>query len=68
LIWTTERPQALPSVIPFYIGNWVGLPFVDKPVFLSTLVNSGLAAIENPQERGIKRFKEMEDLSKKWSG
>jgi len=68
LIWTTDRPQALASVIPFYIGNAIGLPFVDKPVLLSTLVSAGLAAIENPQERGIKRFKEMENLSKIWFG
>lgn len=67
LIWTVDRPQALASVIPFYIGNAIGLPFVDKPILLSTLVNAGLAAIENPAERGIKRYPEMEALAKVWS-
>lgn len=30
LIWTWERPQALLSVLPFYIANSLGLSFVDR--------------------------------------
>ena len=30
LIWTWERPQALLSVLPFYIANALGVPFVDR--------------------------------------
>ena len=30
LIWTWERPQALLSVLPFYVANALGLPFIDR--------------------------------------
>ena len=40
LLWTKSRPQALPSVIPFYIGSAIGLPFVDRPVLLEDLSNA----------------------------
>jgi nucleoside-diphosphate-sugar epimerase len=32
LIWTWEKPGALPPVAAFTIGNALGIPFVDKPV------------------------------------
>lgn len=62
LIWTWDRPQALLSVLPFYIGHQVGLPFVDKPVMVETLVKAMVAAIGDPGVRGIKRYDDIEVL------
>eukprot|EP00798_Chlamydomonas_sp_ICE-L_P015492 gene15492-21576_t len=47
LIWTWERPQALPSVIPFYVASKIGIPFIDEPVLLETLVGAALAALQD---------------------
>ena len=63
LIWTKTRPQALVSVIPFYIGNAVGIPSVDKPVMLESLVGACMNVISDEKESGIKRFDEIERLS-----
>ena len=63
LIWTMSRPQALASVVPFYIGSAIGLPFVDRPVLLENLVSSMLAAISNENISGIQRYKEIDALS-----
>lgn len=62
LIWTWERPQALASVIPFYIGNSIGLPFIDKPVLVEDLSESAWNAIEINDEQGIFRYMDMERL------
>jgi len=37
LVYTLERPQALPAVAAFIVGNAIGLPFIDKPVTVDTL-------------------------------
>lgn len=65
LIYTLERPQALISVVPFYLGNLVGLPFVDRPVRVETLVNAAVFGMENDAVSGIQTFREMEALSAK---
>ena len=50
-------------MIPFYIGNAIGIPFIDKPVMLENLVASCLNVLEDNNESGIKRFDEIERLS-----
>lgn len=62
LIYTMDRPQALLSVVPFFIGNAIGLPFVDRPVSVDTLSNAAVYAIENDGVSGIKGYREMGDL------
>jgi nucleoside-diphosphate-sugar epimerase len=63
LIWTWDKPAALFSVVPFYIGSKVGLPFVDRPVQVGTLVDAMIASVQDPSERGIKNFKDMDRLA-----
>ena len=63
LIWTWERPQAILSVLPFFVGYRLGLPFVDKPIQVDQLVDSALMGIEDDRVSGIKRFMDMESLS-----
>ena len=65
LIYTLERPQALVSVVPFYIGNLLGLPFVDRPVRVETLVNAAVYSVENESESGVQTFREMESFGAK---
>lgn len=63
LIWTTERPLALFSVLPFYIGSAIGLPFVDRPVLLESLVRAMITAIGDKNVQGVQRFKQIDNLS-----
>jgi nucleoside-diphosphate-sugar epimerase len=67
LIWTIKKPLALFSVVPFYIANFIGLPFVDKPVMLEDLVSAMLEAIENSKINGVQTYKEIESFSGKFN-
>ena len=51
------------SVLPFFLGWYLGLPFIDKPVLVDTLVGASLAAMQDDSERGVKRFMDMERLA-----
>lgn len=64
IIWTIEKPLALLSVIPFYIGNRIGLPFVDRPVTVQALCTAALNSMKDSNIEGIQRYQEMEDLNK----
>jgi nucleoside-diphosphate-sugar epimerase len=63
LIWTPRRPQALVSVLPFYVGHAIKLPFVDKPVRLEVLAETALRAVEDSSIRGILRFDSMQRIA-----
>eukprot|EP00747_Dinoflagellata_sp_TGD_P185887 gnl/TRDRNA2_/TRDRNA2_42672_c0_seq1.p1 gnl/TRDRNA2_/TRDRNA2_42672_c0~~gnl/TRDRNA2_/TRDRNA2_42672_c0_seq1.p1 ORF type:complete len:450 (+),score=83.08 gnl/TRDRNA2_/TRDRNA2_42672_c0_seq1:164-1351(+) len=63
LIWTWDRPQALPSVIPFYIGNAIGIPIIDKPVMVEDLVSAAFVGMCDSSVSGVLRYKEIENLS-----
>ena len=62
IIWTWNRPLQLLSVIPFYVGNIVGLPFVDRPVQVESLVDAMINTVENSLESGIKNYKEIDRI------
>jgi len=64
LIWTWEKPGALPPVAAFTIGNALGLPFVDKPVSVDLLAAAMLNGLETDSESGIFDYKGMERLAK----
>ena len=63
LIWQIERPQALPSVLPFYIGSAIRLPFVDRPVLLSSLVKAMVTSLRDESVTGVQRFNDIDRLS-----
>jgi nucleoside-diphosphate-sugar epimerase len=67
LIWSPNRLQALPSVIPFYLGNIIGIPFVDRPVFLSSITRAMVAVLEDESVQGIQRYQQIEYLAKRCS-
>lgn len=62
LIWTTKRPQALASVIPFYIGN-VFIPFlIDRPVSVENLVKAVVKSLDDSTISGIQTYKDIDSL------
>lgn len=63
LIWTMKKPVALFSVVPFYIGNFLGLPFVDRPVTLESLTDAMITSLESNSVNGIQRYAEIDSLS-----
>ena len=64
LIWTWKRPTALLSVIPFYIGSRIGLPFVDRPVTVENLIDAMIYSIDSNVE-GIMKFNDIDIMSSK---
>lgn len=65
LIWNWNKPQALPAVVPFYLFAKIGVPFVDKPIQLSTIADSAIGALQDPVVRGILRTEEMKAVAAK---
>lgn len=63
LIWQLERPQALPSVLPFYIGSAIRIPFIDRPVLLSSLVKAMVTSLRDETVSGVQRFNDIDRLS-----
>ena len=65
LVWTWDKPQALPAVVPALVAATVGVPFIDKPVQLATLADSAIGALQDPVVRGILRADDMKQVAKK---
>ena len=51
------------SALPSLIGNFIGLPFVDKPVYLENLVEAILQSITNKKIKGVQRYMEIDTLA-----
>lgn len=64
LIYSLDRVASLPPMGAFFVGNRVGLPFVDRPVSVQTLSTAAVRSISSTQVRGVLRFKEIDRLSK----
>ncbi|CAM9793965.1 unnamed protein product [Phaeothamnion confervicola] len=64
LVWTPSRPFALPPVAAFTIGNFLGLPFVDRPVRVDTLAAAAMAAVGDQAARGVFDYSRMEALAR----
>ena len=62
-IWTKEKPLGVFSALPSFIGNFIGLPFVDRPVYLENLVEAILQSISNRQIKGVQRYIEIDTLA-----
>ena len=64
LIWTWDRPIALFSVVPFYLGNALRIPIVDRPVLVENLVDAMLYSIEDKSIQGVQRYQEIDAMAK----
>ena len=63
LIYSLDRPLSLPSVGAFFVGNKIGLPFVDRPVTVQALSAAMVRAMGQPGVSGIQRYPEIDRLS-----
>jgi nucleoside-diphosphate-sugar epimerase len=66
LIYSTDRPMSFPSVGAFFVGNALGLPFVDRPVTVQAVSTALVRAVLQPQYasvQGILRYPEMDRLA-----
>jgi nucleoside-diphosphate-sugar epimerase len=63
LIYSLDRPQAYIPVGAFFVGNAVGLPFVDRPVTVQALACAMIRSMDRDTVSGIQRYKEIDQLS-----
>ena len=63
LVYTFDKPAALPAVAAFTFGNLIGIPFVDKPVTVDTLAKAAVTALSDGTTSGVLDYREMERLS-----
>jgi nucleoside-diphosphate-sugar epimerase len=63
LIYSMDRPTSFPPVGAFFIGNALGLPFVDRPVTVQALASAMVRAIGRPEVRGILRYPQIDQLN-----
>ncbi|KAG5178881.1 hypothetical protein JKP88DRAFT_328170 [Tribonema minus] len=63
LVWTKERPAALPAVSAFTAANAIGIPFIDRPVSVTTLAAAAVEALEDASCSGTQNYKGMERLA-----
>ena len=62
LIYSLDRPASYVPVGAFFVGNLLGLPFVDKPVQVETLAAAIVQAIGQEDVEGILRYPQIEEL------
>ena len=62
LIFSFDRFASLPPVGAFFIGNKIGLPFVDRPVTVQSLSAAVVKAINDSNVKGVQRFEQIDEL------
>jgi nucleoside-diphosphate-sugar epimerase len=63
LIYSLDRPASYVPVGAFFIGNKIGLPFVDRPVTVQALAAAMIRAIGRDSVKGVLRFKDIDELN-----
>ena len=63
LVYTFEKPAALPAVFAFALGNAIGIPFVDRPVTVDTLARAAVRALSDGETSGCLDYRDMERLA-----
>lgn len=64
LIYSLDRPASYLPVGAFFVGNKVGLPFVDRPVTVQSLANAIVRSISRESVRGVQRYMDIDELNK----
>jgi len=64
LIYRADRYSSLPAVGAFFVGNGIGLPFVDQPVTVDDLAACMVKALQDDSVEGILRYPEINRLAK----
>ncbi|KAL3938906.1 MAG: hypothetical protein SGBAC_006282 [Bacillariaceae sp.] len=63
LIYSLDRPASYLPVGAFFVGNRIGLPFVDRPVTVQSLANAMVRSISRTSVRGVQRYTEIDALN-----
>jgi nucleoside-diphosphate-sugar epimerase len=63
LIYSLDRPSSYIPVGAFFVGNRVGLPFVDRPVTVQALSCAIVRAMNTDDVSGILRYQRIDELS-----
>merc|ERR1740124_785329 len=64
LIYSLDRVASLPPVGAFFVGNRLGLPFVDRPVTVQSLSFAVVRAIGDRGVSGVQRYMDIDELNK----
>lgn len=64
LIYSLDKPASYAPVGAFFVGNKLGLPFVDRPVTVQSLANAVIKSISQESTvEGILRYPEIDSLN-----
>jgi NAD(P)-dependent dehydrogenase (short-subunit alcohol dehydrogenase family) len=64
LIYSLDKPASYAPVGAFFVGNKLGLPFVDRPVTVQSLANAVVKSISQESTvEGILRYPEIDSLN-----
>jgi len=63
LIWDWKKFDVLPIIPVFNIASALGVPFVDKTVYVSDVGKSIVAGLLDETVSGVQRYNEMEALA-----
>ena len=64
LIYSLDKPASYVPVGAFFVGNRLGLPFVDRPVTVQSLANAVVKSIsQDSTVEGILRYPEIDSLN-----
>ena len=64
LIYSLDKPASYAPVGAFFVGNKLGLPFVDRPVTVQSLANAIIKSISQESTvEGILRYPEIDSLN-----
>jgi nucleoside-diphosphate-sugar epimerase len=64
LIYSLDKVASLPATSAFFLGNRIGLPFVDRPVTVQALSSAMLKSISQANISGIQKFTDVDRLSR----
>lgn len=64
LIYSLDKVGSLPATSAFFLGNRIGLPFVDRPVTVQALSSAMLKSISQPKISEILNFNDVDSLSR----
>ena len=64
LIYSLDKVASLPATSAFFLGNRIGLPFVDRPVTVQALGSAMLKSISQENISGIQKFTDVDRLSR----
>ena len=63
LVYSLDRPASYVPVGAFFLGNKIGLPYVDRPVTVQALANAIVRSISRTTVRGIQRYRDIDRLN-----